>query len=665
MRVRLLLLCMMAGLGSLAQDKTKIKFGDVTEKDLSVRTYSIDSSADAVVIADIGSSRIEGNNKGSFSLVYRRYRKIHILNKNAYSLANVTIPLYYNGDAEETLDRLKAVTYNLQDGKLVQSEMDKSGIFHEKVSRNMAVKKFTLPNVKEGSIIEYEYTIVSDFLQYLRSWEFQGPNPRLRSEYEVSIPEFLGYVTLTQGYRKFDTVETKDRNEFFTVAVTRTALPTTRSQFSASVTDKRYIMTNVPGLKEEQFTSSIDNHIQKIEFQLSELRQPLEPRQVMESWEKVSENMMKASWFGADVTKDNPWMDEIIASLNSDGNKQFLFKKIYNWVRDNITCNDHSARYTDQTLKNLYKSRSGNVAEVNLFLTALLLHEGFDASPVLLSTRSNGAAYAQYPILSQYNYVICRFVIGQQTWYLDASEPFLGFGKLPVRCYNGHARVLNKDAEIVNFVTDSLTETKTTSVFIVNDEGGRLVGSLQQVPGYFESLELRERISEKGRSQLEKDVIKNLGSEFKIEKFGVDSIDKLNESISMHYDFDIESGKPDFIYFNPLLTEARHDNPFKPAERHYPVEMPFTIDETYTLQMEVPNGYTVEELPKSMLVKLNEADDGVFEYRISQSGNNISFRSRIRIVRSYFDPEEYTMLRDFFGLIIKKQSEQIVFKRTK
>jgi hypothetical protein len=293
------------------------------------------------------------------------------------------------------------------------------------------------------------------------------------------------------------------------------------------------------------------------------------------------------------------------------------------------------------------------------------LHEGFDASPVLLSTRSNGAAYAQYPILSQYNYVICRFVIGHQTWYLDASEPFLGFGKLPLRCYNGHARILNKDAEVVTFVTDSLTETKSTSVFIVNDESGKLVGSLQQMPGYYESLELRERISEKGKSQLEKDAMKNLGSEFKIEKFGVDSIDKLDDRISLHYDFDIVSGKPDFIYFNPLMAEARHDNPFKPAERHYPVEMPFTIDETYTLQMEVPNGYTVEELPRSMLVKLNEADDGVFEYRISQSGNNISFRSRIRIVRSYFDPEEYTMLRDFFGLIIKKQSEQIVFKRIK
>jgi len=81
--------------------------------------------------------------------------------------------------------------------------------------------------------------------------------------------------------------------------------------------------------------------------------------------------------------------------------------------------------------------------------------------------------------------------------------------------------------------------------------------------------------------------------------------------------------------------------------------------------MEVPQGYAVDELPQSIIVKLNEQDDGMFEYRITQSGDNISLRSRVRFNRSFFMPEEYETLREFFNLIVKKQTEQIVFKKKK
>ncbi|HEX7903738.1 MAG TPA: DUF3858 domain-containing protein, partial [Chitinophagaceae bacterium] len=113
------------------------------------------------------------------------------------------------------------------------------------------------------------------------------------------------------------------------------------------------------------------------------------------------------------------------------------------------------------------------------------------------------------------------------------------------------------------------------------------------------------------------------------------------------------------------LGEGYKDNPFKSAERFYPVEMPYKMDEVYSLQMEVPAGYEVDELPKQLVVKLNEEGEGVFEYRISRSGNNISLRSRITMKRSNFLPEEYEMLREFFNLVVKKHNEQIVLKKKK
>jgi hypothetical protein len=112
-----------------------------------------------------------------------------------------------------------------------------------------------------------------------------------------------------------------------------------------------------------------------------------------------------------------------------------------------------------------------------------------------------------------------------------------------------------------------------------------------------------------------------------------------------------------------MFGEGYKENPFKSAQRYYPVEMPYAVDETYLLQLQVPAGYAIDEMPKQMLVKLNEDEDGVFEYRISESNGYISLRSRLRFKRSYFQPDEYEMLREFFNLVVKKHNEQIVFKK--
>ncbi|MBL7748538.1 MAG: DUF3857 domain-containing protein [Chitinophagaceae bacterium] len=648
-----------------AQDKVNVKFGSVSEKDFATTVYSIDSNANAVVIADVGSSAIEGNSKGWFSLVYKRYKRVHILNKNGYDIANVSIGLYSDGEDEEQLDKLKAVTYNLENGKVVETKLDvKANLFKDKINKNLVVKKFTFPNIKEGSIIEFEYTIISDYLQNLQPWEFQGGYPRLWSEYNLSLPEFFGYVFLTQGYKSYDIKTSKDRMESFRISDSRGVGATDRVQFSANVTDHRWVIKNVTALKEESFTSTIDNHISKLEFQLSEFRQPLTYRRIMHTWDKVADDMLKSESFALQISKDNGWLKDIIDPLKKNSpDKTALAQNIFEYVRDNFTCTDHSDLFLDQTLKNVVKTRNGTVAEINMLLTAMLKHEDIDASPVILSTRANGFTYSLYPLITQYNYVITRAVIGDKIFFLDASEPRLGFGYLPLRCYNGHARVINPEAEAIEINADAVNETKVTSAFVINDEKGNMIGSMQYLPGYYESFTLRNRINEKGKDELLKEIKKDFGVEVEVSNLVIDSLNKYNEPISIKYDFDIKAEMEDIIYLNPMFGEGIKENPFKSAVRNYPVEMPYAWDQTYNLQLEIPAGYVVDELPASVIVKLNEADEGLFEYRISKSGGSVAFRSRLRLSRAYFLPEEYEMLREFFNLVVKKHAEQIVFKK--
>jgi transglutaminase-like putative cysteine protease len=650
----------------LAQNKVNVKFGKVSPEDFSKKVYSVDSNASAVVIADIGSSEIVGNSKGWFSLEFKRYRRVHILNKNGYDEANVEIRLYSDGDREEELNSVKAVTYNLENGKVVETKLEKNGIFKDKIDKRRVIKKFTLPNIKEGSIIEYEYTVQSDFLFNLQPWEFQGQSPVLWSEYNLRLPEFLGYVFLTQGYRTYDINERKDNRVNFTVRDTRGAGATETLSFVANVTDYHWVMKGVPALKQESFTSTLKNHIAKIEFQLSDYRYPLTPQNIMGTWTKLSNDLLHAEYFGNGLDKNNGWLSDVVnplvAGTKTDVEKA---KKIYAYIRDNLTCTSYSATDLNQSLKNVLKTRNGTVAEINLLLIAMLKYANIQADPVILSTRSNGYTYSMYPIIDKFNYVVCEINIDGHNYFLDASEPRLGFGRLTPACYNGHARVVNPEATAIEFLADSLMERKLTSVRLLSNEKGEMTGSLQQVLGYYESYNIRERIKEKGKDEFFKDVKKAYGQDVELIHPNIDSLDNLEESIAITYDFKLNEVKQDILYINPMFGEGYKENYFKSAERFYPVEMPYAFDETYVFSLVIPEGYVLDELPKSIVVKLNEQGDGQFEYRVSESAGTISMRSRVQLKRAYYMPDEYEMLREFFNLVVKKHSEQIVLKKKK
>ena len=650
---------------TFAQEKSPVKFGKISTEDFDLSKYKFDTSVSAVVISDVGSSEFEGNSKGWFSLIFKHQQRVKILNKNGFEAANVEIPLYSDGTEEEKLDNLKAYTYNIEDGKIVKTELESNAVFKDKLSKNLVNRKFTFPAVKEGSIIEYSYTVKSDFLFNLQPWVFQGEYPRLWSEYQVSQPEFFVYVTLSQGYEPFFIKNQSSSYGRYNVTIPGGASSDDHLNISGSVNNFRWVMKGVPALKEEAFTSTLKNHIAKLDFQLSKYKFPEMPvKDIMGNWFTVSEKMLEREDFGAPISKSNNWLDDdmkpIVAGATGDMEKA---KRIYSFVRNNFTCTDHSDVYLNNTLKTIFKNKNGSVSDINLLLIAMLHHENIAADPIILSTRAHGFASDIYPLMSRFNYVIAGANINGIPVYLDASHSSLGFGKLPSECYNGYARVIGKQPAVVDFITDSLKELKTTTVFITNNDNGNYEGAFKTIPGYYESLDIREKIKDKGEAEFFKK-IKSSYNSIDIMQPAIDSLKVPGEPVIIHYEFKMNDMNDDIIYFNPMMGEGYKNNFFKAEERKYPVEMPYTFDEVYVLSMEVPKNYTVDEIPKSAKVSFNEGE-GYFEYLINKSENQITLRSRVIMKKANFAPDEYNSLRDFFGYIVKKHSEQIVFKKKK
>lgn len=584
-----------------------------------------------------------------------------------------------NNGKEEELKDLDAYTYNVENGKVVETKVAKSSIFSEKRSKNWVIKKFTFPAVQEGCIIEYSYEVKSDFFTNLQPWTFQGEYPVLWSQYEAAIPEFFKYVTLSQGYQSFFVNDVKKSQTSFTFSerierdggglTGKLVGPGTNTfKIDGRIDYHNWVMKNVPALKEEAFTTTLNNAVSKLEFQLNQVAYPNSiPQNYMNTWEKVATQLMEDEQFGLPISRPNNWLDDdvkniVIAAKTSTEKAQ----KIYEFMRDNFTHNDNYGIFQTKNLKDVFKNKNGSVADINMLLIAMLKNQNINATPVILSTRSHGFTHEFYPLMDRYNYLVAKVSSDKADYYLDATRRHLAFGMLPSIVYNGQAREITKTTALpVYFVADSLKESGTSFIYIYNNDKGSLQGTFMQRMGSFESLNMRSKLSASSQEAFKKSIKEKYPEEIEVTNILIDSLKSLKDPFGLKADLKFTSfGENDIVYFNPMLAEATSKNPFAAAERLYPVEMPYTFDDIFTLTMEIPKGYKVDELPKSVRYKFNE-DEGMFEYIISVDKETIMFRRRLYINRATFVNEDYQYLRELYSFIVKKEAEQIVFKKIK
>ncbi|HWC51959.1 MAG TPA: transglutaminase domain-containing protein [Chitinophagaceae bacterium] len=653
---------------SIAQGKAKNHFDKIRIEDFEQKIYSIDSNADAIIIADVGNTDFTGNNKGWFSLVFERHMRVKVLSGKALSISTIRIPLYVNGDEKEKLSDLEGVTYNLENGSVVESQLDKKDIFEDKIDKNHIEIKFSMPVVKDGSIFDIAYTITSDFDFNLQPWAFQHINyPCLWSEYTVTIPNLLNYVFLKQGIHKFFLEDSKKSSKVYKMTSASGSYYGQIGQdmtVSAFTLQYHWIMKDIPGFKTQDYITTPANYLDKIQFQLFQISNGETTRTVLNTWTTLAEQLRNRDDFGASLSAENYWLEKDLASIvNGAADDLAVAKKIFYYVKDNFT-NTGNSIFLESGLESIYKNRKGSVGEINLLLIAMLRKIGLDADPVLLSTKDHGLVYKDYPLVSNFNYLIARLVINGKEYYLDASNRRLGFNRLERYCYNGNARVVDLKATSLDFNADSIVDRKVISVIGNNENPSILAGSVKITPGYYQSLDYRDSVAMYSNKE---DFVKTLSNQqteiSKISNCEIDSLNNPEEPLSIKYDFTMNLAAPN-LYINPMFGLGRNANPFKSEERVYPIDFPTAIDEIYTLNFDVPKGYEVVGLPKSMLLKLNENKDAIFEYQVFKENAQIFLRARLQVKRTHFHAEAYSGLRQFFDIVIRKYNEQIVCKKT-
>jgi hypothetical protein len=652
----ILLMLVLCEVSLYGQDTSRSDWGRVLPEDFHPSSPVVDSNANVVVLADVGHADMTGSGSG-WHVIYSRYRRLLIRNKKGFDAAKISLSFNAYLDGDGKLATLRANIYNLEGGKVVQASVDTTDMYLDKQDDGDLHERFTFPGIKEGSIIEYYYNLHSGSIYSFHSWDFQGDYPRIRSEFTVSFPATFNYVISRQGPFPMvfwhDSLKQEMQVGDFTVR--------------AMVHTLRWSMKDVPAVVEEPFVSSMDNHVSGIRFQLSEYTALNTGRRVkfLYSWTDWNEKLLKEKAVGGVMTASTHFLRKELRSIVEDTVPEMdRAKALYAYVRDHFTTKGRSFLSDDLTIKEIFKAKKGTQEEINLLLTAMLRDEGLTADAVMLSTRDNGVINPLYPLTVNFNYVVVRLRVGGKEYFLDATEPKLGFGKLPLSCYNGYARVVSEKADSAILHPDSLVEFKFASVLLSdNDAGDSVVGVFKETKGYYASMNIRDSVAEKGQAAYFEGVRRAYPFEVKLTDGHIDSLHSHDQPVTVSYTLSFPTGE-DRIYLNPMLSEAMKENPFSAMVRQYPVEMSYAYDQLYGLRIDIPKGYEIEELPKAAKIKLNETD-GVYEYAFLAGSDYLQFRSRLVLRRTYFEPEDYQSLRDFFAMVVKKQGEVIVFRKKK
>jgi len=673
-KVLLIFLVSLFALQNTSAKTKKVKFGRVSKEELQMKYYEPDSSAKAVILYDKGYSYFEYDNyRESFKLIFERHVRIKFFDKESFKYADFEIPLYVSdkGISEEIVS-IKGITFNLVDGKIVRTKLNKKGIYNEETLKNWITAKFTLPAINEGCIIDLKYTINSIYYFNFQPWQFQYKIPVKYSEYSALIPEYFRYNKKLKGYTNININETETiKDESFSVDWRSTpqrggkVVKGTSELLSESVMHK-WTAQSIPAFKTETEITTYKDYISILYFELESKQFPGKRiKYYSNSWENVSKTLLKSRNFGKQFKirkKIKNKSDEICKDLDSKSEK---LGAIYNFVQNEITWDERSKLFTSSNLDKILEQKSGNSTDINFLLMNMLRAQKIQANPIIISTRDNGRIFPSSPSIFDFNYVIIEAKIDNHSIYLDATIDIIPAGLLPKRCLNGYGRkiLINNSAE--SFIVPSGKFSKTIMYTVNISDENILNADVSKIHNEYAAIVMRNKIIKSGGKDdyIQSQVESYTGQS--ISDYLIDDYDNIYKPVKESYKISTSDNiifAGNLIYLSPLLNEAMTENPFKLEERNYPVDFAYPKLNKIIMQYKIPEGYTIEEVPENISLSLpNKAAQ--FQFQVVVMNDMIQIISIFKINQSIFQYDSYKALRNLYNLIIEKQNEKIVLKK--
>ncbi|MDX1639378.1 MAG: DUF3857 domain-containing protein [Balneolaceae bacterium] len=611
-------------------------FGEIPDSLLTMSAYGPDPSAPYFyAFKEVYISFEEEQNSITANLDY--HVRIKVFDADARQASTVAIPYYFQNDIER-IERIRGYTHH-PGGDKVPLQVDQ--VRQINLNARYNVREFTMPEVTDGSVIEYTYRKKRQFIEELPDFYLSHQAPTAIAKATIRYPRYLRYDVVP--------VDFSGEVEHIEQRIDTSSVPKVFSlpRPEPLVLD-HWLVREVPAVEQEAFISSINDYRGKLKFQLREFGIP---RQRLEnSWELVVAQLRR---------NQNPWSEieqnsraarlgrMISQSLSSPVQVQ---DSIFRYLNDRVRFSDQRTVFSDVQDDSVLEGSIVDQAAINQTLTAMLRGGGIDAWPMLISTRPYGRINRSFPSFYQFNGQITYSEIDGDGYFMDASFPHSYPDLLPVETFNEHGLVLRENSyEWLELKPENSRFSITVDMNASLDRQGTLTGSIQTKQFGYPARLIREKAAEGTTDeQILRNTMFDRYTDVTLENVQVENLRQFGDSVVISSAFTIRNYATSFtdgLDYQPLVVGSLMSNPFEQDRRDLPVTLDAPEELDLSFQLDLPEGLTLGSGTENRAIQLPGAE---LEEYYSSADRVVTYRYNIDISRKQFEPELYPRLLDLY-----------------
>lgn len=579
--------------------------------------------------------------------IYKKDQAEKFLNQEIYT---------YDGknNKSEKVTSLKVYTYNLVNGKVETTTVEKNSKYKSKESKYYTVTKFAFENVKDGSVVEYKYSVLSPYVWSVDKVTVEDNVPTRRFDYVLDFPKYLGFNIDYKGSLTPKNRDVADKNiyggEYYTY---------------------RFGYENIPPYRDEKYVHNLDNYRTSIRAELNSTNITRVPgayesgdlggfKSYAVSWNDIRKQLYDSEYFGEQLKKKSLVKELLPADIKNISSPVEKAAAIQKFVEKNYTWNNYYTVGAEdgKGIKNLLETKVGSSGEINLLMILLMRSAGLDAQPIVLSTIGRGLLLDHSPSLNQLNYVLALLDIEGKAVIYDATSKMMLPNLIRPNAlnYNGYV-MTEKEAKKVNIFCPGKSTTYLTVDAKLNPDG-TVEGSFSDKDTMLYAMMNNEKYNE-DKTAYQKESYKDRYT-FPFTNIKTELLD--NNDFQTSFDFDSDSfvdGIGGKLVFNPLLFLYNKSHDFdQTEERRSPIELYTGYDKIKKVTITLPDGYAFENVPKSK--KFRTEDSAIqYVYKVIQEGNKLTVETTTTVEDPVYPKEYYPAFKQIFDNITKMEGQVV------
>jgi len=558
-----------------------------------------------------------------------------------------------SNNTNEKITSLKVNTYNLVDGKIAATQVDKNSKYKSKENKNYSVTKFAFENVKDGSVVEYKYSILSPFMYVIPKVMIEDEVPIRYFEYVFDAPVYYGYNVNYKGELKPFKQEVADK-----------------MLYGSDSRTYRFAYKDIAAYKDEKYVNNIENYRTSVRFELNSTNFPMSGGNLHDgaisggfksygvSWQDIRKQLYDDENFGDELKRNNLVKEILPEEIKSIKNEAERAAAVLKFTQSKYSWDGEYSAFTDKGLKNLVSTKLGNSAEINLLLILLMRSANLNAEPVLLSTVGRGILTSYSPSIGMLNYVLASVEFDGKFTLYDATSKMTTPNIIRPAALNYYGFVMTKtEAKQINVLCPQKSVTYLTVDAKLTPDG-TFGGSFSDRDTMLYAMMNNERHDE-NKTEYQNTYYKE---RYKFPYTNIKSGVTEKGDFQTSFDFDSDSfvdGIGNKLVFNPLLFLFNKSHEFDQTdERRSPIELYTGYDKIKKVTITLPDGYVFENVPKSK--KFRTEDSAIqYVYKVTQEGNKLTVETTTTVEDPVYPKEYYPAFKQIFDNITKMEGQVV------